>query len=126
MGRASRYPPEVSERAVRMVFDSEDDSDLQWPAIRLVAEQIGCSTQGLRSLARRLRCAPAARPATGCCGMRTPSEQHRPGGDHLGNRRFAAMPSDSAAVRLSCHTASEARRRSPLGRLSGLGGYPPE
>jgi transposase len=44
MGRACRYSPEVRKRAVRMLFDTEEDYDSQWAAIRVVAEQIGCST----------------------------------------------------------------------------------
>jgi transposase-like protein len=34
--------------AVRMVFDFEQDDVAQWGAIWLVAEQIGCPTEGLR------------------------------------------------------------------------------
>ena len=30
MGRPSRYSPEVRERAVRMVFEHEDQHDSQW------------------------------------------------------------------------------------------------
>jgi transposase len=53
MGRPGRYSPEFRERAVRMVFDIEDDYDSQWAAIRVVAEQIGCSTEGLRRWVRQ-------------------------------------------------------------------------
>jgi transposase len=53
MGRPSRYSPEVRERAVRMVFDIEEDYDSQWAAIRVVSEQIGCSTEGLRRWVRQ-------------------------------------------------------------------------
>ena len=53
MGRSKRYSPEVRERAVRMVFDIEGDYDSQWAAIRVVAEQIGCSMEGLRRWVRQ-------------------------------------------------------------------------
>ena len=53
MGRSKRYSPEVRERAVRMVLDIEDDYDSQWAAIRVVAEQIGCSMEGLRRWVRQ-------------------------------------------------------------------------
>lgn len=53
MGQRQRYSPEVRERAVRMVLDIEEDYDSQWAAIRVVAEQIGCSTEGLRRWVRQ-------------------------------------------------------------------------
>lgn len=53
MGQRQRYSPEVRERAVRMVLDIEGDYDSQWAAIRVVAEQIGCSTEGLRRWVRQ-------------------------------------------------------------------------
>ena len=53
MGRSKRYSPEVRERAVRMVLDIEEDYDSQWAAIRVVAEQIGCSMEGLRRWVRQ-------------------------------------------------------------------------
>lgn len=53
MGQSKRYSPEVRERAVRMVFDIEQDYDSQWAAIRVVAENIGCSTEGLRRWVRQ-------------------------------------------------------------------------
>jgi transposase len=36
------HPPEVRERAVRMVFENQDESDTQWAAIRSIAVKIGC------------------------------------------------------------------------------------
>ena len=53
MGRPSRYSPEVRERAVRLVFEHEDQHDTQWAAIRSVAEKIGCSSETLRHWVRR-------------------------------------------------------------------------
>lgn len=47
------YPPEVRERAVRMVFEQQQEYDTQWAAIRSIAEKIGCSGEALRNWVRQ-------------------------------------------------------------------------
>ena len=44
MGFQGRYPSEVRERAVRLVFEQQGGYDSQWEAIVNVAEKIGCSS----------------------------------------------------------------------------------
>ena len=53
MSKQKRYPQEVRERAVRMVFDHEDQYASQWEAIRSIATKIGCSPESLRIWLRR-------------------------------------------------------------------------
>ena len=48
MGRASRFSPEVRERAVKLVFDQKDQHGSQWAAIGSIAGKIGCTAQTLR------------------------------------------------------------------------------
>ena len=62
MGRPSRYSPEVRERAVRLVFEHEDQHDSQWRAIRSVAEKIGFSSEMLRHWVRRAERDQGRRP----------------------------------------------------------------
>ena len=62
MNRVRRYPAEVKERAVRLVFESEARHDSQWAAIRSVAEKIGCSTEGLRKWVRQAERDEGRRP----------------------------------------------------------------
>ncbi len=47
------YPPEVRERAVRMVLETQDDYPTQWGAIRSIAGKIGCSGEALRNWVRQ-------------------------------------------------------------------------
>jgi len=62
MTRASKYSPEVRERAVRMVLDHEGEYDSQWAAIRSVAEKIGCTAETLRTWVRRAERDAGRRP----------------------------------------------------------------
>lgn len=52
MGFQGRYPVEVRERAVRLVFEQQGGYDSQWEAIVSVAEKIGCSSETLRKWVR--------------------------------------------------------------------------
>ena len=53
MGRVSRFPQEVRERAVRMVFEHGSEYGSEWEAICSIAEKIGCSAETLRKWVRR-------------------------------------------------------------------------
>jgi transposase len=53
MNRATRYSPEIRERAVRMVFEHQADYDSQWAALNSIAAKIGCTAETLRKWVRR-------------------------------------------------------------------------
>ena len=53
MTRATRYSPEVRERAVRMVLEHEHEHSSQWSAIVSIASKIGCTPETLRKWVRR-------------------------------------------------------------------------
>ena len=53
MNRATRYSPEVRERAVRMVFEHQSEYESQWSAMASIASKIGCTTETLRKWVRR-------------------------------------------------------------------------
>jgi transposase len=48
MPRASRFSPEVRDRAVRMVLEHEGEHASKWAAIRSIAEKLGCTPETLR------------------------------------------------------------------------------
>lgn len=53
MNRQTRYPAEVKERAVRMVFEHQDEYGSQWQAITSVATKLGMTPESLRKSVRR-------------------------------------------------------------------------
>lgn len=48
MGRQSKFSPEVRERAVRMVLDSEHEHGSRWAAAVSIAGKLGCTPETLR------------------------------------------------------------------------------
>ena len=53
MARSSRYPPEVRERAVRMVFNQEGEHESQWAAICSISDKLGMTSETLRRWVRQ-------------------------------------------------------------------------
>jgi transposase len=53
MKKATRYSPEVMERAVRMVFEHRAEHESQWATIVSIAAKIGCTGETLRRWVRQ-------------------------------------------------------------------------
>lgn len=51
--RSGRYPAEMRERAVRMVFDHQHEYGSQWEAISSVAEKLGPTPETVRNWVRQ-------------------------------------------------------------------------
>ena len=70
--RKTKFPPEVRERAVRLVFEHQGKYKHQWHAIKEVASTIGCHRETLRQWVREAEKAPSDRASD-----LTPSERER-------------------------------------------------
>ena len=63
MGRPSRYPLELRERAVRMVAELTPSHGSEWPAMVTVAERLGIGTaETVRKWVRRAQVDAGDRP----------------------------------------------------------------
>ena len=70
MGTRNRYSPEVRDRAVRMVWEHEQEHSSQWAAICSIAEKIGCTAETLRKWVRQAERDEGRRP-----GLKTDERQ---------------------------------------------------
>ena len=66
MGRRSKYPTELRERAVRLVFEQRPAHESEWAALTSIAEKMGCTAETLRKWVRQ-----AERDAGGRPGLTT-------------------------------------------------------
>ena len=62
MGRRSRYPQELCERAVRMVQEHRNEYPSEWAAITSIASKLGVGTEALRLWLRRAQIDDGQRP----------------------------------------------------------------
>jgi transposase len=62
MNRQARYPQEMRERAVRLVFEHQEEYDSQWAAITSVATKLGMTPETLRKWVRRAEIDDGQRP----------------------------------------------------------------
>ena len=53
MNTKIRYSPEIRERAVRMVFEHQNEYASQWAAMCSISSKIGCTAETLRKWVRR-------------------------------------------------------------------------
>ena len=62
MTKATRYPPELRERAMRLVREHRDEHPSEWAAITSIAGKLGVGTEALRLWLRRAEVDQHQRP----------------------------------------------------------------
>ena len=62
MAKATKFSPEVKERAVRLVLEHQGEYGSQYEAIRSVAGKIGCNPETLRGWVRQAERDTGQRP----------------------------------------------------------------
>jgi transposase len=62
VGRGGRYPVELRERAIRMVFEHQDEYPSQWKAICSIADKLDINHESLRVWVRRAEVDGRQRP----------------------------------------------------------------
>jgi transposase len=62
MTRQGRHPQELRERAVRLVFEHQDEHPWQWAAICSIAAKFGVSAETLRKWVRTVETDDGLRP----------------------------------------------------------------
>ncbi len=60
--RPGRYPAEMRERAVRMLFEHKDEYPSQWKAIVSISTQLGINHETLRNWVRKAEVDAGERP----------------------------------------------------------------
>jgi transposase-like protein len=53
MSKQTRYSPEFRERAVRLLFEQQDQHASQWAAMNAIGQKVGCTAETLRKWVRQ-------------------------------------------------------------------------
>jgi transposase len=77
MPAPKKYPDEVRERAVRMVFEIREESGQQQGAIARVADRLGVNRETLRNWVRQAEVDAGKRPGTSTVDARRIAELER-------------------------------------------------
>lgn len=62
MGRRTKYPAELRERAVRLVFEPRGAHESEWAAICSIGEKVGCTAERLPKWVRQAERDVGGRP----------------------------------------------------------------
>ncbi|MFD7169094.1 transposase [Streptomyces violascens] len=97
-----KYPDELRERAVRMVFEIREQTGVRTGAIARIADQLGVNREAVRSWVRQAEVDGGKRPGTNTADAQRIAERERENARRIGITSSSMSPRSQTPLRERC------------------------